>query len=251
MIRTIIIDDEPLARKGLRKLLAQEDDIKIVAECEDGVVALETITDLKPDLIFLDIQMPELSGFDVIRELQNDPLPLVVFATAFDEFALKAFQVHAVDYLLKPINEAHFSKALQRVRQLLGSTDNSTYRAQLEALVNHARQQREYVERFLVRKQGKLIVVPVNDVQVFEAQGDYVNLSTPSGNFLHRETLSGLQQQLDPSQFIRINRSTIVRIDLIQELEPLSKGDYAIQLSNKMSYTLSRVYREAVLAALK
>ncbi len=251
MIRTIIIDDEPLARKGIRKLLKQENDVEVIAECEDGVVALEAIETLRPDLVFLDIQMPELDGFQVLAELNLDPLPLVIFATAYDDFALKAFQVHAVDYLLKPVAEDHFHKALARARQLLQSSNSAAYVSQLENLIRDVQKRPEFVERFLIRKRGKLIVLPLEHVQVFEAQGDYINLVTTSGAYLHRESLTRLAQQLDPTQFIRINRSTIVRISLIRELEPLSKGDYVITLGTKTTYTLSRVYREAVLNALK
>ncbi len=251
MIRTVIIDDEPLARKGIQQLLATQADFEIIAECEDGLTALEKIDSLKPDLLFLDIQMPELDGFDVLSALQMDPLPLVIFVTAYDEYALQAFQNHAVDYLLKPIKEEYFLKAIQRVRFLLQAKNEPDYELRLQELLLHIQQRPDFIQRFLVRERNKLLIVPIEKVNVFEAEGDYVCLITSKDRYLVRLTLSGLEQKLDPALFVRINRSTIVRLRLIGELEPLSKGDYQLTLINGPKYTLSRTYREQVLKALQ
>ena len=247
MVRTIIVDDEPLARKGISNFLDIYPDIKIVAECEDGFTAVKKIERLQPDLVFLDIQMPEMTGFEVIKNLRTQNMPLIIFVTAYDEFALKAFQASALDYLLKPVDKDLLEKALERVRLLIKAKDLDTNRGNLQKLLKEVQQKSEYTKHFLVRENQKLINVSTNDITSFEASGDYVCLITPAKKFLVRSTLANLEKNLDPYIFRRIHRSTIVRIDAIKTLEPLSKGDYQVTLKNGKNYILSRNYRESVL----
>jgi len=251
MIHIIIVDDEPLARKGINQLLSTEKDVEVIAECEDGISALESIDRLKPDLVFLDIQMPELDGFEVLSGLEQEPLPLIVFATAYDEYALNAFNANAVDYLLKPIDKAKFHATMDRVRLILHSKNEQNYIGHLKNLLLQVQKRPEFLQRLLVRKRNKLIIIPIENVNVFEADGDYVSLITLKDRHLIRKSLTELEQKLNPTLFLRINRSTIIRTNLISELEPLSKGDYQLKLSDGKSYLLSRKYREHVLKALQ
>jgi len=251
MIKSIIVDDEPLGRKGVAQLLSIHNDIEIVAECEDGISAIEKIEALKPDLIFMDIQMPEMDGFEVITNIKIEPLPLIIFVTAYDEYALKAFQKHAVDYLLKPINEDHFKKALERVRMLTIAKNKPEYLEHLQELLKNIKKRHEFIERLLVRENNKLLIVPITKIDIFEARDDYVEIIGKSEKYLVRETLAKLEQNLDPALFFRINRSTILRKSLIDNLQPISKGDYKLHLSNGLTYKLSRTYREQVLKSLK
>ena len=170
----------------------------------------------------------------------------IVFVTAYDEYALKAFQAHAVDYLTKPINEGHFRKALERIRLLIRAKQEPDYLLRMKELILDVQKRPEFIRRLLVKEKGKLLIIAIEKISVFEAAGDYITLQTTSGKHVIRETLTYLEQKLDPALFIRINRSTIIRINLINELEPVSKGDYQVKLSSGQTYTLSRNYREQV-----
>lgn len=250
MIKTIIVDDEPLARKGINQLLENEPDFEIVAECEDGLTAVQKIDDIKPDLVFLDIQMPELDGFEVLSNLNINPMPLIIFITAYDEFALNAFRANAVDYLTKPIDELHFKKAVARVRLLVQAKSEPDYISRVQNMLRDVQSRPDFARRFLVKEKNKILIVPVEKINIFEAAGDYVTLHTSSSKHLIRETLTNVEQKLDPAVFIRINRSAIIRISFISELEPLAKGDYLLKLSSGQQFTLSRNYREQVLNTL-
>jgi len=251
MIRTIIVDDEPLARKGVQRMLEAYSDFEIVAQCTDGMEAVRQIEALQPDVVFLDIQMPELDGFEVLTQLKSDLRPLVVFVTAYDEYALKAFRAHAVDYLLKPIEKKDFAKAVERVRMLLQARNSAAHFEKVQSLLEDIQKKPRTLQRFIVREKNKLLVVPLENVRFFEADGDYVRLHTQNDTHLIRETMARLEQQLDPADFARINRSAIVRLSLIRALEPIAKGDYELQLNDGSRHTLSRTYRENVLNALQ
>ncbi len=248
-LKTIIVDDEELARKGLRHLLKDED-VQIVAECKDGVEACDAISTLQPDLVFLDIQMPGLNGFEVIANLKMEKLPYFIFVTAFDEFALEAFRVHAVDYLLKPVNEQLFRDAFQRIKKLTESDQEQSFHQKLSALINGSAQVKQNIKRLVVKERGKTIVLNIGQVLWFSADGDYVKIHTKEDVFLYRERLSKLEKQLNPSEFCRIHRSTIIRLDLVKEFEPISKGDYLVKTISGRQFTLSRSYRDHFFAAL-
>lgn len=247
-IRTLLVDDEPLARRGLRRLLAAESDIEILGECGDGVQAVEEIARLRPDLVLLDIQMPELDGFGVIETLGLERMPRFIFITAYDDFALRAFRVHALDYLLKPVKESQLQEALARVRQTL-ATQNET--PQLVALLRDLGAAQRYAERFVVKDKDGLLVLKTSDVQWFEAEGDYVRLHHHGKKHLLREKIGELEQRLDPKWFSRIHRSAIVKLDAIKTMTPLSNGDYSVTLVDGTRLTLSRTYREKFFAHLQ
>ena len=250
-IRALIADDEPLARKGLRKLLSREDGVEVVAECADGLEAVETIQRVAPDLAFLDIRMPGLDGFGVVEAIGAPRMPVTVFVTAFDEHALRAFDIHAVDYLLKPVTPGRLRVAVERAEAILGAADRRAVERRIEALIGALRPAGEKIERFVIRSVGKVAVVPVSEVEWIEADGDYVKLHTAGKVHLHRERISALEELLDPREFVRIHRSTIVRISRIAELRPLVNGDHLVVLRGGEQLSLSRTLRDRVFAALQ
>lgn len=237
-IRTILVDDEPLAREKLRRFLEPEEDFEVIAECRDGAEALKTIETNAPDLVFLDVQMPELDGFAMLDHLDRGRLPAVVFVTAYDEYALRAFEVHAVDYLLKPFDRERFGQALARIREHRRLDE---MRAKLEKLLD---ERQRYPDRMEVRSSGRVIIVRVEEIDWIDAAGNYVKIHTGSETVQLRETMARLEERLDPNLFLRIHRSTIVNIDRIQELEQQPHGDYVVVLRGGQRLTLSRSYRE-------
>ena len=245
-LRVLIVDDEPLAREGLRMHLAQEPDIAVVGESADGVEAVEAIARLEPDLVFLDIQMPGVDGFGVIERVGIERMPAVVFVTAYDEFALQAFEAHALDYLLKPFDEERFRRALERARTQLRGRARRNLEERLVRLIDARNTRSEYVERLVVRAGGRILILRVDDIDWIEAAANYVRLHVGGKSYLLRETMSGIERKLDPARFVRVHRSTIVRIDRIRELEPLFQGDYLIVLQDGSRLTSSRGYRSSV-----
>lgn len=242
-IRTIIVDDEPIAREGVRRQLSREPDVEIVAECGDGLAAVETIRELTPDLMFLDVQMPGMDGFEVVRAAGVDTMPAVVFVTAYDKYALQAFEVNAVDYLLKPFDGERFQKAFQRARAQIESRTAQTINAKLEALLESIRPQQRYLERLVVKTAGRIFFLPVSEIDWIESADNYVNLHCGRDSHLIRETLSSLETKLNPEEFLRIRHSAIVNLKRIKELRPLFKGEYEIVLQNGVKLTSSRRYR--------
>ena len=219
-LRAIVVDDEPIARTRLRALLASEPRVEIVAECEDGVGALDAVRRLQPDLMFLDVQMPGLDGFDVVELLRPDGCPAVIFVTAYDKYAMRAFDVHAADYLLKPFARARLGTAVDRASALAGSAENPK---RLRALLDTIRAGQP-LRRFLVKTPGRAYAVRVEDVESIESADHYVELRTKTGTHLLRETLSAIERRLDSSRFVRIHRSTIANVDRIRELRPAFHG---------------------------
>jgi|ERR1041384_3692397 two-component system LytT family response regulator len=243
-IRTLIVDDEPLARERIRSLLQHEPGIEILGECGNGSEAIETIRKQSPDLLFLDVQMPGLGGFEVLRGLGNHPMPLVIFVTAHDQHALKAFEVHALDYLLKPFKQARFKETVQRARAALANQEAGTVSSKLLALLNQAKPDREYLARIPVRNGDRVIFVKTEQIEYMESAGNYIVLHAGKENHVVRETLTGLEGKLDPKRFVRINRSTLVNLDQIKELQPLFKGEHAVLLHNGKQLTMTRGIRE-------
>ncbi|HVR36953.1 MAG TPA: LytTR family DNA-binding domain-containing protein [Methylomirabilota bacterium] len=243
-IRTVIVDDEPLARSRLKTLLKAESDIELLAECATGQEAIETLDAKSPDLVFLDVQMPELSGFDVLDALKQRPLPRIIFVTAHDQFALKAFEVHAIDYLLKPFDRERFQQALDRAREELRRQDPSAINDRLTALLAELPGTARAPDRLVIKSGGRVILLKLADIDWIEAADNYLNLHLGNETHLHRETLSSIESRLPAGQFLRISRSTIVNVDRIKELQPMFHGDYVVILRNGTRLNLSRTYRD-------
>lgn len=248
-MRCLIIDDESLARSRLRSLLEADGRVTVEDEASDGASALKKIGELKPDLIFLDIQMPELTGIEVATRLQDldIPLPNIVFVTAYDEFALKAFDLHAIDYLLKPFDRTRFKTALDRAIVAHQTRDSSDLQRQLASLISsYDPKPTTRIDRLAIKTDGKILLLPVEAISHFSAANNYVEIHADNTKQLMRETLSSLESQLDPSKFLRISRSSIVAINRIREIHPLFHGEHTLVLSNGVKLTASRSYRDAL-----
>jgi two-component system, LytTR family, response regulator len=251
-LRVLIVDDEPLARDGMRLMLRAMAGVEIIGEAGDGVAAVRAIQELRPDVVLLDIQMPGMSGFDVISQLSANQLPLVVFVTAYDEYALKAFDVHAFDYLLKPVNRVRLADAMARVRADLarGAPDRERV---LDVIADDrsgsasAPSPRSHAVRFTVRDRDRYVLVRATDIDWIDAAANYVRLNTRGRGFLLRMTLAEMERRLDPAEFMRIHRSTIVNSSRIKEIRPDAHGDYDIVLTDGRTLKMSRSFRERVL----
>lgn len=245
--RVLIVDDEPLARERIRSLLRDEPDFELVAECADGNQAVTAFHQHAPDLVFLDIQMPGKDGFEVLRALDGQRLPMVIFVTAYDQHALKAFEVHALDYLLKPFKQARFKQTLQRARELLGRRgggDDDDVSKRLLELLGRQAPAREHLTRIVVRDGERVLFVKTDQIDYIESAGNYVVLHAGKDNHVVRETLTSLEERLEPKQFLRISRSTLVNVDQIKELQPLFKGEHVVVLQNGKQLTMTRGLRE-------
>lgn len=244
-IRTVLVDDEPLARERIRTLLAAHDDVEIVAECTSGIEALRAITELQPHLVFLDVQMPELDGFGVVDAIEQ-PVPAIVFVTAYDQYAIRAFEVHALDYLLKPFDRDRFEKALSRARKELQRGESGALQGGLEDLLRELRTDAKRIERLVVRSGGRIFFIRTDEVDWIEAEGNYVRLHTGSESHLVRETMTNLEARLDPGKFLRVQRSALVNIESVRELRPWFQGDYLIVMRDGRELTSGRGYRETI-----
>lgn len=244
----LVVDDEPAVREGIQEYLSEEGDCEVVGEAGDGVKALEAIRAHQPDIVFLDIQMPELDGFEVVAEISPETMPVLVFVTAYEQYAIKAFDAHAIDYLLKPFDRDRFQRALGRARKECKDRKGSLGR--VESLIEGIRKNRPFLERFVVKDGHRILLIPVDAVDSIEAAGNYVYLHCETGQHLIRESVGKLEAQLDPHQFTRVHRSTIVRIGAIAELERLGTGDHVIRLQSGRELTLSRTYRKGFEQAL-
>ncbi|TDQ77237.1 LytR/AlgR family response regulator transcription factor [Sphingobacterium yanglingense] len=233
MIKAIIIDDEPLARMIVQGYLANEEDIEVVAECGDGFEGAKAIQQYRPDLVFLDIQMPKLTGFEMLEIL--DELPHIVFTTAFEEFAIKAFEKSAVDYLLKPIPEDRFKLAIQKFRNAYGTSQSNKAIKNLQEEVEE-----EVLERIVVKNGTQIKLIPVQQVIYLEAYDDYVKIHTKEGMFLKNKTMSSFEKQLDPKQFVRVHRSFIIKVDQLAKIEPMEKESYRGILLNGDKVNISK-----------
>ena len=245
-ITAMIVDDEPLARERIRTLLEAEGDIELLAECGSGPEALEAMKERRPDLLFLDVQMPEMDGFQVLREL-GAPLPAVIFITAFDEHAVKAFEAQALDYVLKPFKVTRFKAALARARAQFGRAQpDETTRRLLEMLAQQQQLQAkpDYLSRVVVRDRNKVRFVKTTDIDWIEASGNYVVLHAGKENHVVRETLATFEAQLSPKEFVRVSRSAIVNLDRVEHFEPTFNNEHVIVLSNGARLPMTRGLRE-------
>jgi two-component system, LytTR family, response regulator len=258
-IRTVIVDDEPLARQGLRLRLGRESDVDIVGEAEDGPSAVQAIVDLRPDLVFLDVQMPGFDGFEVLSRSGGAHLPTVVFVTAFDRYAVKAFDAYALDYLLKPIAHRRFQESLRRARLEIGRGSESAGADRIRALLDekdsHASRTdatdehvSRYALRLTVRDGDRFVLVRVEDIDWVEAAANYVQLHAGGRTYQLRITLADLDSQFDPRHFARIHRSTIVNLNRVAAIEPDFHGDYQVALKSGVRLRVSRTYRERLLS---
>lgn len=243
-IRALIVDDEPLARERIRALLAGDHDVLVVGECRDGAEAVHSITDCAPDLVFLDVQMPERDGFAVVEAVGLDRLPAIIFVTAYDAYALRAFEVSAVDYLLKPFDEERFTRALTRAKAQVRGQRSDDLERRLLALMGEVHSRTHGVERLMIKAGGSLFFLKTAEIDWIQAEGNYVRLHTGKTSHLMRETINNLEEQLDPGRFLRIHRSTIVNLDRVGEIQPLFHGEYRVILADGTRLTLSRGYRD-------
>jgi two-component system LytT family response regulator len=240
----MVVDDEPVARERIVGLLQQEKDIELVGECADGHQAVNAIQQQHPDLVFLDVQMPACDGFGVIQQVGADQMPAVVFVTAYDEYALRAFEVHAIDYLLKPFGRDRFQQTLQHAREHLERRRAGDLGRRLLALVQDLKPEPQKLDRLVVKSGGRVFFLRTDDIDWIEAAGNYVRLHLGEESHLFRETMNNMEGRLDAHRFVRIHRSRIVNTDRIKELQPWFNGEYVVVLQNGARLTLSRGYRE-------
>jgi two-component system LytT family response regulator len=245
-MKILVVDDEALARERLRGLLAAEPDVEIVAECQNGYEGIAAVQRLHPDLMFLDVQMPELDGFQMLARLDSAAMPLIVFVTAYEQYALQAFEFHALDYLLKPFDTERFQRAFQHVRLTIERQFQSEVKARLAALLDELPKAQKYLSRLVVRSNGGMRLLPVEDVDWLEAQGNYVQIHTAGQTYSLREPLKSLEKTLSPERFLRIHRAFMVNIQSIQQLQPWSSGEYSLILHDGTRLFSSRGYRDSI-----
>lgn len=256
-IRTLIVDDEPLARRNLRVLLERDPQIEILEECRNGREAVKVINTLAPDLIFLDIQMPEMDGFDVLARVGPEHIQAIIFVTAFDQYALKAFDVHALDYLLKPFDDERFRRALERAKSQIAAREINQLSDRLLALLEQRETERgskrdeRYLTRLMIKASSRVMLLKVDEIDFIEADGNYAKLHVGRKTHLLREKMNDLEGRLDPAKFVRIHRSIIVNLDRIKELHPHFNGDYVVVLEDGRQLRLSRTRREQLEARLR
>jgi two-component system, LytTR family, response regulator len=243
-IRVLIVDDEPLARKRLRELLKDDHEIAVIGECANGAATISATRELAPDLIFLDVQMPGIDGLAVSETFDGKGSPMVIFVTAFEQYAVRAFDVQAVDYLLKPFDRARFTQALLRAKERLREKRRDDVNQQILGLLYEIKDKPQYLDRLVIKNNDRVFVLKTDEIDWIEAEGNYVRIHFGKQSSLLRETLTRLTAQLDPRKFPRIHRSRLVNIDRIQELQPWSHRDWRIILRNGAELRLSRNYRD-------
>jgi two-component system LytT family response regulator len=241
-VRALIVDDEPLARRGVVLRLKKFKDVEVVGECGDGSSAVEKILELTPDVVFLDVQMPGMDGFEVLRALPKDSMPSVIFLTAYEQHALRAFEFHALDYLLKPVNDERFVDAMQRARQAGDSVSKTRMAERIIEMLD--RKPAKYISRFPVRVGSRIQLVLAEDIEWIAAAGDYAELHSGGRCHLLRETMTSLEENLDPVEFLRIHRSRIVRARCIRELRSIDNREYLVKLSDGSEHRSGRTYAD-------
>lgn len=246
-LRTLIVDDEPMARAHLRALLTGRDDVEVTSECASGLAAVDLLRRSEFDLVLLDIQMPERDGLAVVREVGAERMPPVIFVTAYDEHALDAFEVHAMDYLLKPVNRERFGEAIDRVVRMVRSNEVDALRGPLDRLISYlGTTKTDEMRRIAVKVDGRIVMLNVGDIDWIEAADDYVKLHVGNSTYLHRDTMTRLERRLPRESFMRVHRSTIVNLGRIRELQPWFQGDWVLILSDGTRLHTGRNYRDAI-----
>jgi two-component system, LytTR family, response regulator len=240
-MRVMIVDDEPIARAGLRTLLAADRDVNVVAECGDGQSAVEAIRKLRPDIVFLDVQMPDVDGFDVLRGLTGETLPVVVFVTAYDKYAVRAFDVHAIDYLLKPFHDERFAEALARAKAAVKDREAHAVTERIAKLLD---ERAGRVTRVLVKTGGRVLFIRSDEIDWIEAADYYVKLHVAGKVHMLRESMAALEARLDPEMFFRVHRSAIVNLERVRELVPFSRRENVLVLRDGTRLRLTRSRRE-------
>lgn len=246
-IRTVIADDEGLARKKLRLLLSSEDGVSVVAECRDGKQTIAAVEEHRPDLLMLDIQMPELDGFQVLQQISQDHLPVVIFTTAYDQYAIRAFEAHALDYLLKPFNRERLHHALDRVKAELLKSHEQSVKARIIDLLSESASGSQPLRRLVIRTSGRLVFLELDEVDWIEAAANYVKLHVGKDSFLLREGIGHISARLNPEQFVRIHRCFIANVRRIRELQPCDSGEYIAVLRDGKELSCSRGCRPQLL----
>ena len=249
-LRTVIVDDEELGRDRIQSLLEAQPDVEIVGVCADGPGAVEAIDRTQPDLVFLDVQMPGMDGFEVIDNIDQTRMPAVVFVTAYDGHALRAFEIHALDFLLKPFDQTRFEKALERARAQIARATPTAIDPRLVSLLEELHEERKYPERLIVKSSGRVFFVRTEEIDWVEASGNYVKIHTRNDAHLLRESMKNMEGKLDPKTFVRIHRSAIVNIDRIKELEPWFHGEYIVIMRDGTRLTASRVFSDRLSALI-
>jgi len=243
-IRALVVDDEPLARRAIRRFLSKHAAVDVIGECGDGESAVRAIRESKPDLVFLDVQMPEMDGFQVLGEVGANEMPATIFVTAYDHYALRAFDANAIDYLLKPIGKERFERALTRAkRRIAGELKYNEVRRLISSLERLAAAQ-TYPDRLAIPKNGRVLFVATKDIDWIEAEGNYVRLHVGNREHEFRETLTGLEEKLNPAEFLRIHRSTIVNVQRIKEIQAWFHGHHRVLLENGTELRMSRYQHE-------
>ncbi len=249
-ITAVIVDDELLARKFIRRMLKHEPDWELVGEASNGNEAVETIRTQKPDIVFLDVQMPEMDGFAVLEKVAIGQLPEIVFTTAYESYAIRAFELHALDYLLKPFDQQRFREAIRHAKERLHSRQLEDGRRQIGALLERINSKQPYLERLIIKADGRITFLNTHEIDWIEADDKYVHLHTAKGARMVRQTLSAMETQLDPARFVRIHRSAMVNVERIKELQPLFNGEYSLLMEDKTKLTLSRTYKDKLFGLL-
>ena len=243
-MRVLIVDDEPIARRGMRRLLSAEPDMEIIGEAGSGTAAVEAIANLKPDLVMLDIQMPGIDGLEVVATVRPENMPAVVFVTAYDKYAIEAFDLNAADYVLKPVDPERLARALTRVRQRLATGDRRELEERLLRLLSNSRPAQR--DRLVVRSSGRIQFVNADEIEWIAAEDNYVRIHAAGRTYLMRETVGSLETRLDPLRFVRIRSSTIVRIERIREIRPLMNGTFELLLEDGTRVTSARRFRDRI-----
>ncbi|MGD8428306.1 MAG: LytTR family DNA-binding domain-containing protein [Balneolaceae bacterium] len=243
-IKTVIVDDEPLACKRLAKLLKEDKDVNVIEVCKNGKEAIETINEKKPELVFLDIQMPEVDGFDVLNNINRDHTPVIVFVTAYDEYAVRAFEVNAFDYLLKPFKKERLENALGRAKKAIRDTPEEVLNSKIGDLLETLKGSGNHLKRLMVKSSGQYFFIKAEDIDWVEAAGNYVRIHSGNKRYLIRNTMVNMEKKLDPDIFFRIHRSAIVNINRVKTMEKWFHGDYKVMMENGEELTMSRNYKE-------
>ena len=249
-IRTLIVDDEPLGRERIRTLLAGDPEIEVIGECPDGRRAITGIEERKPDLVFLDVQMPEVDGFGVLEAISAERMPVIIFVTAYDRYAVKAFEVHALDYLLKSFDRERFRAAVQRAKEEIRRSREGVLNERVAGLLEDLQKKKDRLTRLVIKSAGRIVFLRVEEIDWVQAADNYARVHAGKESHLIRETLQSLEKRLDPGKFLRIHRGSLVNLDRIRELQPIFHGDYAVKLMDGTELTLSRNYREKLLEPL-